>query len=394
MCFPHYYYFSYLNSTHPLHNMCFPSLNDANPIWVLRRTQFGFFEEPRRVRSKNPSNHGLMVLRSNSDGFDLRTQFSGFFEESSGRLTAEQFIHGESGNKISDTMLVVYIKARDGAVVEVCRTEVVLNSLNPAWITKYTIMYQFEILQTLLTPLVLWFLYSIGANSKLEETWLCFQNYDNFLFCSLSQFFPFSFLKFNQTKFTMTSSNVNPRLPDSLHYLDPSGRPNAYQRAILEVGELLEFYDTDRRFPAWDFGARPIDGPVSHCFNLNGSSNYCEVEGIQGIMMTYTSALHNDGVVTDLQETKDALVKASDLPLSILIVGVGGADFKEMEILDADKGERLESSSGRVATRDIVQFVPLKDVHGGEVSVIQELLAELPAQFLTYMRTREIQPST
>lgn len=28
----------------------------------------------------------------------------------------------------------------------------------------------------------------------------------------------------------------------------------------------------------------------------------------------------------------DALVKASDLPLSILIVGVGGADFKEMEV--------------------------------------------------------------
>lgn len=39
-----------------------------------------------------------------------------------------------------------------------------------------------------------------------------------------------------------------------------------------------------------------------------------------------------DGVITDLQETKDALVSASDLPLSILIVGVGGADFKEMEV--------------------------------------------------------------
>lgn len=37
--------------------------------------------------------------------------------------------------------------------------------------------------------------------------------------------------------------------------------------------------------------------------------------------------------MTDLQETKDALVKASDLPLSILIVGVGGADFKEMEVI-------------------------------------------------------------
>lgn len=39
-----------------------------------------------------------------------------------------------------------------------------------------------------------------------------------------------------------------------------------------------------------------------------------------------------DGVITDLQETKDALVQAADLPLSILIVGVGGADFKEMEV--------------------------------------------------------------
>lgn len=49
----------------------------------------------------------------------------------------------------SDPMLVVYTKARDGAVTEVCRTEVVLNSLSPAWITKYTITYQFEVVQTL-----------------------------------------------------------------------------------------------------------------------------------------------------------------------------------------------------------------------------------------------------
>lgn len=229
-----------------------------------------------------------------------------------------------------------------------------------------------------------------------------------------------------------TASNGNPRLPDSLHYIDPTGRPNAYQKAILDVGEVLQFYDSDKKFPAWGFGARPIDGPVSHCFNLNGSSTYCEVEGIRGIMMAYTSALYNvslagptlfgpviseasliasqslgnkqqkyyvlliitDGVITDLQETKDALVKASDLPLSILIVGVGGADYKEMEILDADKGERLESTTGRVASRDIVQFVPFRDVNSGEVSIVQSLLAELPSQFLTYMRTRDIHPAS
>ncbi|XP_042060284.1 protein BONZAI 1-like isoform X1 [Salvia splendens] len=228
-----------------------------------------------------------------------------------------------------------------------------------------------------------------------------------------------------------TASNGNPRLPDSLHYIDPSGRPNAYQRAILEVGGVVQFYDYDKKIPAWGFGARPIDGPVSHCFSLNGSSTYCEVEGIHGIMMAYTSALSNvslagptlfghvvtqaaqiasgsvarnerkyfvlliitDGVITDLQETKDAFVMASDLPLSILIVGVGGADFKEMEILDADKGERLESSSGRVASRDIVQFVPFRDVQSGEDSVVRSLLAELPTQFLTYVRARGIGPT-
>ena len=38
------------------------------------------------------------------------------------------------------------------------------------------------------------------------------------------------------------------------------------------------------------------------------------------------------GVLTDIQETKDCIVRASDLPLSILIVGVGNADFKQMEV--------------------------------------------------------------
>ena len=63
------------------------------------------------------------------------------------------------------------------------------------------------------------------------------------------------------------------------------------------------------------------------------------------------------------------------------------------EILDADFGKRLESSTGRVATRDIVQFVPMREVQaGGQVTVVQSLLEELPGQFLEYMRTRDIKP--
>jgi hypothetical protein len=39
----------------------------------------------------------------------------------------------------------------------------------------------------------------------------------------------------------------------------------------------------------------------------------------------------------DKQNTVDAIVNASGLPLSIIIVGVGSADFTAMEELDADK---------------------------------------------------------
>ncbi|MFS7949340.1 putative copine, protein BONZAI [Helianthus anomalus] len=97
------------------------------------------------------------------------------------------------------------------------------------------------------------------------------------------------------------------------------------------------------------------------------------VKGVEGLMAAYEHAVHTvtlqgptvfgqDGVLTDLQETKDALVRASDLLLSILIVGVGDADFKQMKILDPDTGPPLESSTGRIATRD-VHFVPMHDVH-------------------------------
>lgn len=46
-------------------------------------------------------------------------------------------------------MAVIYAKAKDGALQELGRTEVVLNSLNPQWITKQNITYYFEVVQML-----------------------------------------------------------------------------------------------------------------------------------------------------------------------------------------------------------------------------------------------------
>lgn len=47
-------------------------------------------------------------------------------------------------------MAVVYMKRRDGKLDELGRTEVILNNLDPTWIQKINITYQFEIVQTLM----------------------------------------------------------------------------------------------------------------------------------------------------------------------------------------------------------------------------------------------------
>lgn len=74
-----------------------------------------------------------------------------------------------------------------------------------------------------------------------------------------------------------------------------------------------------------------------------------------------------DGVISDMEETRHAVVQASRLPMSIIIVGVGNADFAAMEFLDGDS-RTLRSHTGEEAARDIVQFVPFREfrnVSGG-----------------------------
>ena len=117
-----------------------------------------------------------------------------------------------------------------------------------------------------------------------------------------------------------------------------------------------------------------------------------------------------DGVIMDMRPTIDSIVKASELPISILIVGVGQADFSHMETLDADneccKGRqqtRLRSSTGQLAQRDIVQFVEFQRFRdalslppGSSVGheLAKALLAELPTQLVEYMTSHKILPNT
>uniref|UniRef100_A0A8C5CKL1 Copine VIII n=1 Tax=Gadus morhua TaxID=8049 RepID=A0A8C5CKL1_GADMO len=232
-----------------------------------------------------------------------------------------------------------------------------------------------------------------------------------------------------------TASNGNPSQPTSLHYMSPY-QLNAYAMALRAVGEIIQDYDSDKMFPALGFGAKlPPDGRVSHEFALNGNPQNPYCSGIEGVMEAYYQSLKSvrlygpthfspvinhvaryasavtdgsqyfilliisDGVITDMAQTKESIVNAASLPMSIIIVGVGPAEFDEMIELDGDE-ERI-SSQGRLAERDIVQFVPFRDYvdrRGNHIlsmaRLAKEVLAEIPDQFLSYMRTRGIKPGT
>ena len=57
--------------------------------------------------------------------------------------------------------------------------------------------------------------------------------------------------------------------------------------------------------------------------------------------------------------------------MSIIIVGVGSADFSDMRMLDGDDGT-LRSPSGEPACRDIVQFVAFRDFKKVSMAVTLE----------------------
>lgn len=105
-----------------------------------------------------------------------------------------------------------------------------------------------------------------------------------------------------------------------------------------------------------------------------------------------------DGIISDMHQTKHAIINASALPISIIIVGVGNADFEAMDELDSDE-VRL-SVDGRYAERDIVQFVPLNKFlshHGpyikSQTDLAKEVLEEIPYQLTSYMKSHGYKPA-
>ncbi len=226
-----------------------------------------------------------------------------------------------------------------------------------------------------------------------------------------------------------TGSNGDPSKPTSLHYLGTTN--NSYELAIMSCGNIVAYYDYDQLFPAFGFGGKfCMDNNVSHCYPLSLNPNDPNIQGIDGVLQAYRNILNQtklygptyfhfiidhvismvkedviaenkmnytiimiltDGIIDDLDDTIDSLVEASFLPISVIIVGIGDANFSNMDFLDADD-EPLIDRNGRKADRDLVQFVPFKKYsYNGEL-LAREVLEEIPKQVIEYYEHQKMPP--
>ncbi|CAG8747261.1 15318_t:CDS:1, partial [Racocetra fulgida] len=205
-----------------------------------------------------------------------------------------------------------------------------------------------------------------------------------------------------------------------------------YERAMHFVGTILEKYNSDDQISVYGFGGRFYGSAIaSHNFLLtsDGSSH---ATGISRAIDTYKHSLKNvnlsgptnfspiirtisnnlkelgsiqnnvyvilliitDGIISDLDNTIEAIMDATIYPLSIVIVGVGNANFGNMKLLADQLLKRKWDSNLR--PRDIVHFVRMNDFVRDNINIDlpKAVLKEIPGQIMEYMMINNIKPES
>ncbi|KAJ6249780.1 copine-8 [Anaeramoeba flamelloides] len=220
-----------------------------------------------------------------------------------------------------------------------------------------------------------------------------------------------------------TASNGQPNFPNSLHYRNPPNL-NQYEQTIVSLCSIFSQYSDNNKIPAFGFGAKintSSSNIASDCFPLNGNTADPECDGINGVLDSYARALEfvglhgptnfstlisgavsmskvtknseytiliiiTDGELVDLLPTRTALMSASKLPLSIIIVGVGDQeDFTKLEYLSSKEFINEAKLNKNVVT--IVNFN--ETFEKGEHEFTKMSLRNFQEQFVSYYKSKQ-----
>lgn len=201
-----------------------------------------------------------------------------------------------------------------------------------------------------------------------------------------------------------------------------------YQAAILKIANIYESFDTVNPFTLWGYGGliheirqpyfimgenlensdaivQAYDvffAPDNPYFTLGPRAEIRHV--VQAAMYRAIRSNHNHhcyttmvilstGEISDLQQTVDAVCSsAEDAPLSIVVIGVGGKSFKNIEKLMGDESGKLRHSNGVPVALDVVQFVAFNDYHGSASRCAAAALRDVPEQFVQHFLNAGVIP--
>jgi hypothetical protein len=193
-----------------------------------------------------------------------------------------------------------------------------------------------------------------------------------------------------------------------LHALIP-GEPNPYQEAISIIGRTLSAFDDDGLIPfygfgdttttdkgCFSFGSGPCHGFTEalerynaqiSTLTLSGPTSFAPVidTAIRAVARTreYTIlVIIADGQVSDGEVTEAAIVRASQYPISIVVVGVGDGPFGLMENWDDNLPAR------RFDNLQFVNFTRVRALHPEhkDATFAIHALQEIPQQYAAVQR--------
>lgn len=217
--------------------------------------------------------------------------------------------------------------------------------------------------------------------------------------------------------------NDYPHNIKNLHNIDRKGS-SPYLQAIQEISKIIWGQDTDGKIPCFGYGGRPSfpdfsTETVSSLIPISGNKHKMSILSPDHLVEAYKNArkyidpmerasileimklvrdwatrdlksniyyvlvILTAGHVDELQATIDLLVDLAQLPVSIVLVGVGDYNFSTLEKLDGDK-KWLRSSKKKLIKRDIINFVDFETCANDPDKLLKKILEEFPGQFMSF----------
>jgi E3 ubiquitin-protein ligase RGLG len=181
---------------------------------------------------------------------------------------------------------------------------------------------------------------------------------------------------------------------------------NPYQRVIGVMARTLEPFDDDHLIPAYGFGDatttdksifpfypdRPCNGvdevlkrynEITPSVVLSGPTSFepiirAAIDTVKRTKQYHILIIVCDGAVVNVNETTQAILDASNYPLSIVVIGVGDGPWEQMKKYDDGLPER------KFDNFQFVQFhktVEGRDVENGDIAFALAALMEIPDQY-------------